>query len=250
MLKRACGLLGLSIAVLTPGEARAQAKQDTIAFVGCPADGQAGYLPPPERSPKLAALHAVTPQPIAYYQGEPGPGVFAPRGWHCQVTYGSSGSTLVVTPDSINLLRYPPPRIHGPAVEMTLQYAGTSGRFGVARYASRLFPTVLRAFIARVKSEGLVPDSELTGREYARDSVWSLSRLAAEFVTPGGADGLGTAGYLDASADPVRGVAVAEASPDEPDITIFRIRLGSGMRQLEATLLNLNRECLQRRVGC
>jgi hypothetical protein len=250
MTNRIWALAGLSIAVLAPGGARAQVKRDTIPFVGCPADGQTGYIAPPQGSPKLVVLHGVPPHAVAYYEGEPGPGVFAPRGWHCQVAYGSSGTTVVVTPDSIDLMQYPAPRVRGPAVELALRLAGTSGRFSVARYASRLFPAVVPEFIARVKREGLVSDSEFTAREYARDSVWSLDKLMAEFITPAGATGLGTAGYLDPSADPVHGVAVIEPTPEEPDITIFRIRLGSGMRQLEAALLELNRACLRQRGGC
>ena len=249
-MSRISAMLGLSLAVLMPREAQAQARQDTIPFVGCPADGQTGYIAPPRGSPKVVALQGVPAEAIAYYQGDAGPGAFAPRGWHCQVTYGSAGSTIVVTPDSVNLAQYPELKVPGHAVEMELRFAGTSGRFSVAAYASRLFPTVVPEFIERVRSEGLVPDSELTGRRYAQDSVRSLGRLVAEFVTPAGRRGLGTAGYLDPSPDVIRGVAAIAADPEEPDMSVLRVRLGVRLHLLEAAVLQLNRECMQRREGC
>jgi hypothetical protein len=156
----------------------------------------------------------------------------------------------VVTPDSINLVQYPQPSVRGQAIELELRTAGTSGRFRVAVYASRLFPTAVPEFIQRVKAEGLVPDSALTGERYAQDSVTSLGRLVAEFITPAGARGLGTEGYLDPSSNAIHGVAVIEADSEEPDISIIRVRLGSSMHQVEAAVLQLNRECMQRGGGC
>jgi len=119
-----CALVGLSIAILMPHVAEARGTQDTVPFVGCPADGQTGYIAPPRGSPKVVDLHGVPAHAVAYYEGERGPGVFAPRGWHCQVAYGSAGSTIEVTPVSINLLQHPPPGVAGHAVELTLSLAG------------------------------------------------------------------------------------------------------------------------------
>ena len=48
---------------------------------------------------------------------------------------------------------------------MSLAFGGTSGRFSVATYASRLFPKVLASFIEGVRNEHLVPDSEFEPRE-------------------------------------------------------------------------------------
>ena len=39
---------------------------------------------------------------LAYYKAQYGPGVLAPRGWHCFSTYGSDGANLFVSPDAID----------------------------------------------------------------------------------------------------------------------------------------------------
>src|SRR5436190_3374384 len=142
-------LLGFTLALAVPwtgGQA-----QGTVPFVGCPADGQSGPIAPPKGQPKVVSLGDLPAGGIAYYKGDQAPGVFAPAGWHCRVWYGSSGSTLVVTPTPLDTTHFP--KVAGPAVEMSVSYGGTSGRFNVARYASRLFPRLLARFIQRVKGE-------------------------------------------------------------------------------------------------
>jgi hypothetical protein len=242
-------LVGLTIAfaVLWAG---CQAQQGTIPFVGCPADGQLGPIEAPKGQPKVVSLGDVPAGAIAYYKGEQAPGVFAPIGWHCRVWYGSSGSSVLVTPTPIDTTHFLPPKVLGPAVELGLSFAGTSGRFGVARYASRLFPRVLASFIEGVKHEHLVPDSEFEPRQYAQDSVTNLDSVVAEFTTPPSVSGLGTAAHLGPSRDPIHGVATIAPDPTEPDMSILRVRLGADMRQVEAAVLRLNRECMQQTDRC
>lgn len=144
--------------------ARAQHKVDTVPFVGCPADGQEGYVPPPQGQPKPVSPQGTSLEAIAYYKSEYVPGVFAPRGWHCRAWYGSSGSNILVTLVPIDTAHFMPSKVGGPGVEMSTIAAGTSGRLSVARYASRLFPQALGVFIARVKSEGIAPVSDFDPR--------------------------------------------------------------------------------------
>jgi len=242
-------ITGIAVLVLVKC-ADAQARVDTVPFVGCPADGQQGYIPPPQGQPKVAGRHDVSLEAIAYYKGEYSSGVFAPAGWHCRVWYGSSGSTLLVTPTPIDTAGFRPLKVLGPAVEMRFSFAGTSGRFSVARYGSRLFPTVLASFVRSVKGEHVAPDSEFDPGQYAGDSVRSLGRLITLFTTPPGVSGLGTAEFLVPSRDPIHGVAVIAADSMEPDMSILRVRLGAHMRQVEAAVLRLNRECMQTTDGC
>ena len=230
--------------------AACQAQRVTVPFVGCPADGQTGPIPAPKGQPRVVLLSNVLADSIAYYKGEQASGVFAPRGWHCQVWYGSSGSGVLVTPTPIDTKHFPPPKVLSPAVEMGVSSAGTSGRFTVASYASRLFPRTLARFIERVRNERLVPDSEFYPHRFAHDSVSTVDSLMAEFTTPPGVSGLGTAGLLGPSKDPVHGVAVIAADSSEPDLTILQVRLGANMHQVEATVLRLNRECMQQTDGC
>jgi len=240
-------LAGLSLASVVSWAA-CHAQQATVPFVGCPSDGQAGFIAPPTGQPKAAALDQLPAGAIAYYKGDQAPGVFAPAGWHCRVWYGSSGSTLIVTPTPLDTTHFP--KLVGPAVEMSVSYGGTSGRFSVAHYASRLFPRLLARFIQRVKHEHLEPDSEFSAARYRRDSVASMGRLMAAFTTPPGIGGLGTAGALRPSEDPIRGVAAITPDSTEPDMSIVRVRLGANMRQAEAAVLRLNRQCMQDPEGC
>jgi hypothetical protein len=197
-------------------------------------------------------LAGVPVQFIAFYKGEQAPGVFAPRGWHCRVWHGSSGSAIVVTPmpiDSIHL--FPPPPFRGPAVELEVSEGGTSGRFGVAFGAARLFPSVAAAFIDAVKKEGMVPDSEFPRGPYPTDSVKYLDSLTAQFMTPPRTQGLGTQGYLAPSQERIRGIAVLrDPASGEPDLLTVRIRLRPDMHPMDAALLQLNRACLLRAGGC
>src|SRR2546430_10965525 len=210
-------LLGFTLALAVPwtgGQA-----QGSGPFVGCPADGQSGPIAPPKGQPKVVSLGDLPAGGIAYYKGERAPGVFAPAGWHCRVWYGSSGSSVLVTPTPIDTTHFLPPKLVGSAVELGLRSAGTSGRFSVASYASRLFPRVLARFIEGVKNEHLEPDSEFGPQRYARDSVSSVDSLVAEFTTPPGVSGLGTTGLLDPAGDLVH--AVLGFSPSPPALDRF-----------------------------
>jgi len=117
--------LGLALAFAVPW-AGCQAQQGTVPFVGCSADGQSGPIQPPKGQPKVVSLGEHPAGAIAYYKGEQAPGVFAPAGWHCRVWYGSSGSSILVTPTPIDTTHLVPPKVVAPAVEMGLRFAGTS----------------------------------------------------------------------------------------------------------------------------
>jgi hypothetical protein len=240
---------GLTLA-LAASWAACHAQESTVPFVGCPADGQMGPIAPPKGQAKVVSLGELPQGAISYYKGDQAPGVFAPAGWHCRVWYGSSGSGILVTPTPIDTTHFQPPKVLGPAVEMGIAFAGTSGRFTVASFGARLFPRRLAAFIEGVRNERLVPDSELEPRRYARDSVRSMDSLLAAFTTPPGVSGLGTAGFLGPAEDPVHGVAVIAPDRTEPDMTILQVRLGANLRKLEAGVLRLNKECMQRTDGC
>jgi len=242
--------MSLSLVITIVLCACASATQDIIPFVGCPADGQMGYIAPPHGPPKTVQLHEIPAGAIAYYKGDPAPGVYAPRGWHCRVWYGSNGSLVLVTPSPIDTTDFMPPKLLGPGVDLVQRSAETSGRFDVASYGARLFPALLATFIEGVKKEGLVPDSEFDPRRYAKDSVKYLDTRVAEFITPPGVSGLGTANFLAPSQDAVHGIAVVAPDSTVPDLSVLSIRLGAGMSQLEAALLRLNRACMAATDSC
>ncbi len=220
-------------------------------FVGCPADGQLGYIDPPDGAPKMVTLPDTLASQIAFYKAENSPGVFAPRGWHCKVTYGSNGSSLRVTPKALDTTDLRSATIRRPVVELEFEVGGTSGRFSVAAYASRLFPKTAAAFIERVKKEGLEPVSDFERGPYPHDSVRYPDSLVAEFITPPETNGLGTGVVLLPSRDTVRGIVVLDdADPDEPNITILRVRIPPNMHRVADTILRLNRECVVTHEGC
>src|SRR2546425_6263526 len=96
----------LAIGILLPRWGGAQARQDTIPFVGCPADGQAGPIEAPKGPPKVVAGNEKPPSPPPPFKGEEGPGPFRPPRWGCRGWGGPSGRTLIITPT----LPYSPPR--------------------------------------------------------------------------------------------------------------------------------------------
>jgi hypothetical protein len=75
-----------------------------VPFVGCPGIGgvDPGPWPVPKGAPKALPSPATVPAAqIAYYRAINGPGVFAPRGWHCLAEGGASGSFIMVSPTAL-----------------------------------------------------------------------------------------------------------------------------------------------------
>src|SRR6266581_4531996 len=128
-------LVIVTLAMVLPWHIKPAVQQQTIPFVGCPADVQGEDVPPPHGKARVLALDAPTAQAIAYYQAGDGPGVFAPRGWHCRAWAGSAGGSMIVTPGSLDSASLKA-GLRDRAVEMQYLDGGTSGRFGVAAYAT------------------------------------------------------------------------------------------------------------------
>ncbi len=124
------------------------ALRSRVPFVGCKSDGQAGLLKPPTDKSKDVSIVPEVARQLAYYKAEQGFGVLAPRGWNCFGTYGSGGSNLYITPQPINpalLLSDKWTGFTGPAIQLSGEDGGTSGRFGV-RQANRASLSRLQFF--------------------------------------------------------------------------------------------------------
>lgn len=215
-----------------------------IAFIGCPADGQAGPLAPPSGDPVSATMDPRVGRQLAYYKAEQGDGVLAPKGWHCREWYGSAGGFLVVTPKEIPPPYFPAPKVTGPAIVVRTLLGDTSGRFDVAITAARLFPKADRDFIERVKAEGILPEKAFDVKPFAADVMHYLNDHMVEFTTPPGQSGLGTTGPLRASALPIRGIVMVEL-PDEDEMDIM-IRLPAEFSALTRSMLDWASACLSR----
>ena len=73
-----------------------------VPFVGCKADGQVGPRAAPKGRSKRVQISNEAAERLAYYKAEDGLAVLGPRGWYCFETYGSSGSSLYLSPESID----------------------------------------------------------------------------------------------------------------------------------------------------
>ncbi|HEX3940608.1 MAG TPA: hypothetical protein VHX11_03910 [Acidobacteriaceae bacterium] len=168
---------------------------------------------------------------LAYYKAENGVGVLAPRGWYCFSVYGSSGSSLFVSPESIDIAK----GFAGPAIQISVADGGTAGRFRVAEVIARVFPDH-RQFVRKVISEGIEPASAFPAGPYPRDKLTYRGKNIVEFETPANAQGLGTGSRLQPNSSPIRGVAILLS---DGDISLVQLsaRLPTQDRDLYSTLV-------------
>ena len=214
--------------------------------MGCPGIGGADPepWPVPKGAPKvLPSATTVPPARIAYYRANNGPGVFAPRGWHCQAWGGSSGSFIIVTPTAPAAI-IPREAVKASGVIAIWSSGGTSGRFRVAEVSALLFPEVMADFIARVKAEGLPSPDFSKIKPFPQDQYTYLTPKMVEFTTPARQEGIGT-GILVPSEDPVRGVvSLSPQGGRDADLLQFQIRLPPADDTLVQALVDLELQCL------
>jgi hypothetical protein len=211
-----------------------------VPFVGCRSDGQLGPVQAPSGKSKVVPIAAGTAAGLSYYKAVEGFGVLAPRGWYCFETYGSSGESLYVSPNPIraaDLLSWQPV-FSGAVIEITYEYGGTSGRFGVAGMIARVFP-VHRAFVDAVTNEevkeGIHPAASFPSGPYPKDKLTYRSGELVEYETPPETEGLGTKSRLLKNADPIRGVAILEG--EAPDLVYVAARLPPDVTDLAPVII-------------
>jgi hypothetical protein len=227
------GLLGQATAA-GMGKPGAMAQ---VPFVGCASDGQLGPVKAPTGSPVAVMVDADAAPRLAYYKAENGFGVLAPRGWHCFSTYGSDGSNLFVSLDPIDTTNLFSPDwkgLRGQAIQVSVSYGGTSGRFAVARTIARVFPD-FKAFAQQVIAEGIEPASSFPSGPYPRDKLTYVDKKTVEFETPANTKGLGTDSRLQIDASPIQGVAVLFGS--EMDLVQLSVRVSEKDRDLVRPIL-------------
>jgi hypothetical protein len=169
---------------------------------------------------------------LAYYQAENGFGILAPRGWHCFSTYGSSGSTLYVTPEAIDarkLFSDDWKGFSGQAIEVSVSVGDTSGRFEVAKTIARVFPEH-KTFVQDVIAEGIEPAASFPFGPYPKDKLTYRSKRVVEFETPAYSAGLGTDSRLQRNSSPIAGVAILFGQ--EPNLLQVSTRISEEGRDL------------------
>jgi hypothetical protein len=197
----------------------------TVPFVGCASDGQAGPVAAPSGKSVTVAIPPAMAQRLAYYKAEYSAGALAPRGWNCFSTYGSNGASLFVSPDptdSKTLLSLDWKGFTGPAVQISVDDGGTSGRFEVAEIIARVFPAY-KAFAQKVIAEGIEPASDFPFGPFPSDKLTHRSKSVVEFETPANAQGLGTDSRLQMNASPIDGVAIISGA--DTDLTLLSARV-------------------------
>jgi hypothetical protein len=239
-----CGLATAAAA------AAAAETQPRVATVDCPANDQTGPARLQTTDTMSAPVAPLLAGQLAYYRAEHSPGVYAPKGWSCRAWDGSNGSTLVVTPKRVEPPYFPLPVITGPAVMIEASDAASSGRFHVAIVAAQLFPLIGGEFIARVRQEHLISDSSFDVESYPDDRLTYLSDRLAQYTTPPNRAGLGTAGMLEVSDLPVRGLTIRNLESDANALTEVRVRLPAALNAVAAAIVQLETTCVQLSRGC
>ena len=220
----------------------------SVPRVGCPADGQMGPMKSPSADTREVTLRAAVAAQLAYYDGAAGPGVFAPRGWHCRQWYGSNGSFVIVTPTPPDD-HFPASAISGPGVMFSLRDGGTSGRFEVAEVSARFFPKVMQSFIQSVRDERLVPDSDFQVVPFPKDIVKHVTDRLVMFTTPARLKGFGTGLFL-VSDEPIQGLVALSPKSEETALLQFQMRLPPGKKALATALMHLEEQCLRNGTPC
>jgi hypothetical protein len=173
---------------------------------------------------------------VAFYQAALGTGILAPRGGHCLGLYGSSGSSLIVTPQAFKSRDYYSSGLasaKGQVIVVDHFDGGTAGRFEVAEVIARVFPGQ-RAFVEQV-IKGF-PDTKYTFGPYPADKLIVQTDRLVQFETPPHSEGLGTRDGLEANGDPVEGVAILHE--EAPDLLMLRVRLPKEQRDLAPVIIH------------
>jgi hypothetical protein len=250
------GVYGIMLSALFPLNAQT-ARPDqhvippsSVTFVGCPSDGQLGPELSPVGKPKLVHIPTETAKRLAFYQSERGPGVLAPRGWHCFGTYGSNGEGLYVSPSPISgkdLLSLRMRSFEGPIVQIAFEYGDTSGRWGVAETIARVFPAH-RKFAMTVQQESPADGNSIVFGAYPADKLTYKSDSWVEYETPAMSDGLGTSAFrIQKSELPILGTAMLLGPV--PNLLDLAVRLDPHDADLIPTIIGyteLTRNALER----
>lgn len=211
--------------------------ESRVPFVGCPSDGQLGPQPaPPSRDTPILPVGIA--RQLAFYAASDGPGVLAPRGWHCFGVYGSNGSGLVVAPEKLvpaEFFSEQPFATSGDAVELAFSYGGTSGRWAVAKAIARYFPRH-RNFIRDNFEE--LDVGPLPSGPHPHDSISTHTDSLVRYTTPPQTQGAGTEWFLAPSGQPVHGLAMLVNEADGPDLLRVNVRLQASDSALGSAILD------------
>lgn len=212
----------------------------TVPRAGCAMDGQTGPVAAPANGTMQTNLSAEIASHLAYfYAGDPQrTGVLAPKDWHCFGTQGSGGFNLFVTPTQLSseqfFGKYPFKGIGGPAIQYSIIFGGTSGRFPAAQIIAQVFPQEQK-FAQDVAAERLAPASDFHFGAYPEDHLTRRDASVVEYETPAGSKGLGLVSLLLPDETPITGTVIL--LDRDRDILHLAIRLPPSMRNLSDVII-------------
>jgi hypothetical protein len=222
----------------------ARERLSRVPFVGCPADGQTGPVAAPKTG-HAPAIPAAAAARLAYYADENGLGVLAPRGWHCIELYGSSGDFLILTPEqheAEEFFKGDTVPILGPAIQRSVTFGGTSGRYEVAEVIARYFPS-RGAFVRHVVESdrddeiGVLSAQPLRTQAYKTDVVRRRTANYIRFTTPAGKNGEGTNSRLLPGKLAIEGIRKIVGPTEEPELVGAEVRLPPNQSDLIEVIL-------------
>lgn len=227
----ASAIVGLAAIVSTPSHS-APGGQPTpemanVPYAGCSSDGQLGPQSPPKQSKPTPRAPIAIASRLTYYASINN-GVLGPRGWHCFSLYGSSGTTVLVSPEPIDPKRALDThfKLRGDGIEFGYLLSGTSGRFEVAQVSAAFFPSE-RDFVAGVAKEekDIGIPFDLSGKAFRNDRILNRTEKSVRLRTPAGKQGWGTRGRMAANRSPIEGLAALVVDGGETDLIELNIRL-------------------------
>ncbi|MDE1160966.1 MAG: hypothetical protein PW792_03350 [Acidobacteriaceae bacterium] len=210
----------------------------TTPFVGCPSDGQTGSEPAPTRPTGI--IPKDPSGQLAYYQAKGGPGILAPKGWHCFALEGSDGHQLFVRPEPISTSDYfnSKPRwrgITGYGIQVAEMLGDTSGRLAVAKTVARVFPKY-RSYARSVIAEGIEPAKDFPFGPYPTDKLTYRSDTFVEFTTPPNTKGIGTDSWIHPNDQSIHGT-IQFAPKGDHEMTAIYLRLPAQFENLIPLIL-------------
>jgi hypothetical protein len=234
-------LLAALLLIAAPSSAQKTESLVIVPFVGCPADGQVGPEPAPHGQPKHFTIPQSAAARLAWYEyrGDPGQiGALGPRGWNCFATIGSNGMNLYIAPEPLSSAKVLEHKnwhgFTGPAIQLSAILGGTSGRFGVAQIAARVFPHY-RPFAKKVIAEGLEPASDFHFGPFPTDKLTYKSNHLVEFITPSNTAGLGTESWIAKGPGPITGFAWIGG--EDTDVLLLNMRLPPALASIGPVII-------------
>lgn len=214
----------------------------TIPHVGCPGDNAGEPVDAQSGQPVPVVLPPREADQVASYAGPYGPGLIAPRGWHCFYSVSGDGNySILVAPTESDLVAFEhsDSGTSSPGVSYSYWDGGTAGR-------DMVIP--LMALFKKRKPDGredLPPNDPKNGIDLqaipsgpGEIIIDKIPDKLLEFETPANHDGIGTwvPWIFRKSSLPIHGVVYVYPTGDT-SAELFQIRLPPGSSDLRRFII-------------